>query len=170
MVRVFSGAPANEYPWVETCDGQSPTLTAHTAVANTAYLGLVRVTAPLLVSTIKTYIWTTVAGNIQAGIYELDAAGTTWSLIASSAAAAVAGSGTNQTFTLTTPVTLIPGRSYYLALASDAAVVLARINSTTGFASNGTPINRQVSKTTSYPLPSSITSPSAQAVMWAVGY
>jgi hypothetical protein len=135
---------------------------AGTLTANQALLVLVRVARPMTVSTITVYVGTA-SGNIDAGLYESD--GTTWTRLASAGSTAASGTNALQTLTLGSPVTLIPGKDYWLAFAADnGTVTVTRISGTSGPNGRG---NRAIFKASSFPLPATITALSAaSSVPW----
>lgn len=126
--------------------------------ANNATLTKVRVSRPVLVSSIVVGIGTS-SGNIDAGIYDL--VGTTWTRRASAGSTAAAGTNALQTLAMTAPVWLTPGKDWWIAVVADnTTITLARA----AFPSSiGLDSNQNFSKGSSFPLPATIVTPAASA-------
>jgi hypothetical protein len=126
--------------------------TAAALTANRAYLMHFRVVGPLTLATISVSVGTA-SGNICAGVYSSD--GTTLTRIATTGSVAVVGAAANQTLTLTTPVEVLPGTDYFLAVAVDNATATIRHVSSLDFAWLALG-RRNISIDSAFPLPATI--------------
>lgn len=132
--------------------------TAAALTANQAYVAKVRFSKPLRLTGVK-YGVASASGNVDVGLYTLNANGTDLDRQASSGSTAVAGTNAIQTVNFTSAVNVIPGRDYWLAIAIDNAVATVSrgaINSIITLDEI-----RYGVKATSFPLPSSIAAPTA---------
>jgi len=114
--------PGREQPaWLETCDPRDPSATLATLAANTAYLSLIRPSAPIRIVSLVVEIGGNF-GNIDLGIFtSTDDA--TFTLLASTGPTTSVGTNSLQTIALTSAVTLPPGTSYWFAVSADNAIV-----------------------------------------------
>lgn len=155
--------PAGVWP----VDPRGQGTTAAVIVQNQAELARVSLLSPVLIDTIRLANGATVNGNVDVGVYRFD--GTNYVRIASSGSVAQAGTSAVQALTLTAPVTVRDGD--YLAFAADSATGTYRIMTHVGSALVGTPMNLSLAKATSFPLPTSIATPSAGSrTVLMVGY
>lgn len=148
-------AGTGQFDYVSTVDGAGVGSLAVT-VANQANLALVRVAKPKSVTALTVLIGTS-SGNLDVGIYSWD--GTTATRLGSSGSTAVGTASTTQTVALTATVVLSPGTNYFFALACDnATATFGRLGS--GDGDLGAYGSRSLLKTSSFPLPATITTPS----------
>lgn len=145
-------AASDQFDFVQTFDPRASVLATGTLTANKANLSLVRVGKPVTVNGITFYV-AAASGNADVGVYSWD--GTTATRLASSGSTAVAGTAANQRIALGAAVTLLPGANYYLALALDnATATIGRFGTLAPPAGAG---NKLISKTVSFPLPTTLT-------------
>jgi hypothetical protein len=124
-------------------------------VADQAELSRVSLFSPVTIDSIKILVGTQ-SGNVDVGVYRFD--GTNYVRLASSGSTAVGATG-QQILTLTSAVTVQDGD--YLAVAVNNGTATLRLMTHIGSSFVGTPINLSLAKATSFPLPASISSPSA---------
>lgn len=140
---------------IEPVDGRLFTGSSAPA-ANTAYLSLFRLVEGRTITTVAIQ-HASPSGNGDVGVYRFD--GTNYVRIGSSGSTALTGSNALQVLTLTAAVDLEPDTDYWLAFAADNGVTtLYRTLGLTGSFGRG---NKALSKGTSFPLPATISSPSA---------
>lgn len=150
--------------WVETAPFAAFASAAAWPVANTATLTKVRTAKPITVSSVTIFIGAA-AGNVDVGIYSLT--GSTWNRLASSGSTAAAGTNAVQTINLTAPIALSPHVDYWIAVVADTTTTLT-IGRLAPPAALGGFGNGNVSKASSFPLPSQITTPAATSYTpWA---
>lgn len=149
-----------QMPWVETIPSYLIVVPA-TAVANQVYATRVRVGRAVTVTTMTIYVGTA-SGNVDLGIYTSADNGVTLTRVGSTGSTAVAGASANQTISLTTPVTLLPGVDYYLAAAVDNGVASFGQFQTTVAPATALG-NLTLTKTASFPLPASLATLTAGA-------
>ena len=124
--------------------------------ANTAALCRIQIARSVVVNRLWVNIATS-SGNIDVGLYADDGAGSPGALIVSSGSVASPGTG-NRSFTIA-DTTLPEGVVWFAVAASNGTLQLAR--STFGVVAQST---GSCTKASSFPLPSSISSPSASGV------
>ena len=169
----ISGTPkigGAQMEFVETCQPADGSVGSATLTASTAYLIRVRVARALTVSNIEIYVGGTSAGNVDAGIYSVDATYTTWTRMASAGSTAMGTANAIQTLALSGSVTLQPGVDYYLAFVTDSATAALLRNA--GVGAVVCAHNRAVQKPSTFPLPASLTSVarSSGTVPWVLAY
>lgn len=174
MTRDNSAWPQGQpYPGLDVSFIEPVSLlsSAETSVGatNTAWLSRFRVAAPLTIDTISIYIGSNNSGNVDAGIYE--ASGSDLTLSASAGTTAAGTVSTVQDLTLSRSVPLSPGTDYWLAVGNSASALHLSFSPASGGmpASAASLLNRWLKKSSSFPLPATIASPSAaDFAVWAV--
>jgi hypothetical protein len=152
-----------QMPYVESIPGIVGANTPAALTANAAYFFRVRVAAPLTVTKIS-FMVGTASGNVDAGIYASTDGGVTLTRLVSAGSTAAAGSSAIQSLTIAT-TTLVPGVDYWLAFAVDNAT--ATIGKTTVQNAISNRFARGNAKTSSFPLPSSVASLTANGnALW----
>ena len=163
-MQVIQHVGGNQFDFVETFPaGLFNALTVLSA--NAAYLTLVRVARPIVVTQI-TYGLGTASGNVDLGIYDSADGGTTLTRLGSTGSTAATGTNTTQTIALTAAVTLVPGKDYWLAFAVDNATLTPYRGANQTAPSIGGIGVRSVAKATAFPLPTSITGHSGGSTVW----
>lgn len=159
-VRPVGGFQSDTYVDVPTGALAATVVASTLGGANVAHLQRFRVARSITISKLGVYIGATSAGNVDAGIYTSD--GTTWTRIAANGGTPAGTASTMQELSLTATVTLVPGIDYWAAfVGSDGTLTVGRVNASLGnWSGHG---NRVISKASSYPLPSTITSPAKAA-------
>ena len=149
-------------------DSMPPAVVSGTAAAltaNQAYVAKVRFPRALRVTGLK-YGVASASGNVGVGLYDSTDSGTTLNRLASSGSTAVAGTNAVQSVSFTAAVNVTPNKDYWLAIAMDNAVATVSrgaINSIITFDEV-----KYAVKATSFPLPSSISSPTAASTaVWS---
>lgn len=123
--------------------------------ANQAYFVKIRFPRALRVSALLIYV-TVQANNVDVGLYDCETVGlhdtsSTLRWLASSGSTAVGAANAVQSLALTAPVTVIPNKDYWLALAADNATpAFGRIGPVAAFMTYDL---RTATKATSFPLP-----------------
>ncbi len=142
------------YPMAPTILGPTSGIGGLSALtANSAYLMPVPLFAPTVITRIGFGIGTGGStGNMDVGVYYSDDEATYTRLVSKGSTATPAASLAQVMTVASTTLTPVSGRRWYLALACSSA---------TPTFSNAQPVVGAVSKTSSFPLPSSLTSVSA---------
>lgn len=155
--------PGREQPsWLETFDPRDPSAALATLAANTAYLSLIRPSAPIRISSLVVEIGGA-SGNIDFGVFTSTDA-STFTLLASTGSTASAGTNALQTIALTSAVTLTPGISYWFSVAADNAIVtILRLGANANHVAAIAAGSRSVAKGSLFPL-ATFSSPSTTAV------
>lgn len=144
---------ANQFPWVETVPAYA-VLGSSAPGANFLLVHrITRLSEPLGVSQVKLEV-ATQNGNVDVGVYSSD--GSTLTKLGSSGSTAVGSANAVQTIALSASITLQPGVDYYLALIVDGTAAFARSNGFT-HASIGAADNMSLTKSVTFPLPSTST-------------
>ncbi|MCC7413847.1 MAG: hypothetical protein IT495_19690 [Gammaproteobacteria bacterium] len=147
-------------PWITPIPPVGPPWIAATPTANQAYCVWFRVDAAVTVTTMK-YVTGSPSGNVDLGIYEFNADASLLTRLGSTGSTAAAGSGVVQSIALTAAVRISPGVDYCLAFAADnGTITLSRIVPNPVIVTGPT-IPAALSKASSFPLPTSIATPSA---------
>jgi hypothetical protein len=137
-------------PFISTMDIEA-NIGAVALSANNAYCARIRVQPALSITKLSVFIGTA-SGNVDVGVYSSD--GTTLTRLVSSGSTAAAGASAVQTITVASTA-LVPGFSYYLAVAPDnATVTIGRVAITSAIAALG---KRVQAFTSGFPLPSTLT-------------
>lgn len=118
-ITALAEAAIGFLPVVTSFSG-SITGTTGTLTANTAYGFRFRVAKRTMFSKITVKHGATVAGNLDAGLYEWDGA-TTWTRVASSGSIAAAGVNDVQALAFTAPYECLPDVDYFGEVVSDSA-------------------------------------------------
>lgn len=144
----------NEFPWLETFP--APIIPAVGALsANQALFSRVpRLQQPITVNYLRYYVGTA-SGNVDLGIYTWDGS-VGFTKVATTGSTASSGTNAAQIIALASPVVLVPGIDYFLAIAVDNATVTIGRFAFSGGA--GAATQRCFSKTSSFALPSSVAS------------
>lgn len=120
-----------------------------------------RVARARTVATISTYNGGTAAGNLCVALYTADAGITTLTRVATSGAIAASGTNTWQDLALDVSVALAPGVDYWVGFAtSDGTHTVLRVSGLSGV---GTKNAMLLAKTSTFPLPASLTVAAAAA-------
>lgn len=142
--------------------------TAAVAVLNAAFFYKFRVEADVTVSTIQVEVGTAVpTGNIDVGIYDSADAGVTLTRLRSSGSTAISASAGVKAIALSASLALVTGKDYWMALAVDNAT--DTLNRYAGRAPLMFAQKRAMTKTSSFPLPSSATTFASTNALYYVG-
>jgi hypothetical protein len=157
MLRSLLSTHPRQPAGVWSLDPRNTAAAAGTVTQNQAELSRVSLFAPVLIDNIRIINGATVNGNVDVGVYRFD--GTNYVRLASSGSVAQTGTSANQLIPLTAGVTVQDGD--YLAFASDSAT--ATVWRTTGISPTlvGSPMNLSLIKGSSFPLPATISAPTA---------
>ena len=130
----------------------------NTVTANLAYGVKFRVTQPFAATAIQIDINTAGTGNVDANIYT-ESGGTWTRVVAASTPVSTGGSAGIRTITLAAPANLVPGVDYWVVIVLDNGTAQPLRGQAAANARVPTLNNSFVNKATSYPLPSTFSSP-----------
>ena len=129
MGGIFNQDTTAKARWLRpSFGGRTPAATNQTVTAGRCYLSLIEVEKEATIDSITLINGGTVAGNAIVGIYREATVDTPQgaTLIATSADTALSGISTAQAISLTSPVTLSPGRYYAAMHYSDGTHIALR--------------------------------------------
>jgi hypothetical protein len=165
IVPAPSTQPLGVWPQAVTPAGAGTS--AAVVTQNAAELERVSLAAPVYIDTIRVVNGATVDGSIDVGVYRFN--GTDYVRLASSGSTAQSGTSAAQALTLTAGVWVQDGD--YLAFASNSATNTVRQALHISSALVGAPLNLSLVKASSFPLPATISTPSAASrTVVLVGY